>query len=260
MTKRRALTEAERRSTQSTYALLRDLQQHRGAARTAGGRRRLRLFACACCRQFWHLYADADSRRAVEVAERFADGRASRGELEAARRAAEAAEQRAMTRVMEVHGGRASWEGTPPPAVVAIQQARGTAAAAAAAAGELARAAEAASLQCRLAAGAGEQRWEDGRPVQHAIEAMQCALLRDLFGPLHFRPAALDPAWLAWNDDTVVRLARVIYDERAFDRLPLLADALEEAGCTSGELLDHLRGPGPHALGCHVLDAVIGKS
>jgi hypothetical protein len=74
-----------------------------------------------------------------------------------------------------------------------------------------------------------------------------------------FRPASLDPGWLAWNDGTVVKLARSIYEERAFDRLPILADALEEAGCTDADMLAHCRGPGPHVRGCWVVDTLLGK-
>ncbi len=55
------------------------------------------------------------------------------------------------------------------------------------------------------------------------------------------------------------KLAAAVYEERAFDRLPLLADALEDAGCTNAELLGHLRGPGPHARGCRALDLLLGK-
>jgi hypothetical protein len=54
-------------------------------------------------------------------------------------------------------------------------------------------------------------------------------------------------------------LAQAIYEDRAFDRLPVLADALEDAGCTNSDLLGHLRGPGPHARGCWVLDLLLGK-
>jgi hypothetical protein len=94
MAKRKPLDAAGWQSATSVYALLRDLQQHHGAGRTPSGRRRLRLFACAACRQAWQLCADDDSRRAVEVAERFADGSAGREELDSARRSAEAAERR----------------------------------------------------------------------------------------------------------------------------------------------------------------------
>src|SRR5262245_19189484 len=67
----------------------------------------------------------------------------------------------------------------------------------------------------------------------------------------------IDPNWLT---STVVDLARGIYEERAFDRLPILADALQDAGCDNDDLLGHCRGPGPHARGCWVVDLVLGKS
>ena len=80
-------------------------------------------------------------------------------------------------------------------------------------------------------------------------------LLRDIFGN-PFRPVAAEPRWLTSD---VVALARGIYDDRAFDRLPILADALEEAGCDHPDVLSHCRGPGPHARGCWVVDGVLGK-
>jgi hypothetical protein len=84
----------------------------------------------------------------------------------------------------------------------------------------------------------------------------QAALLRDIFGN-PFRPAALDPAW---RTGTVLALARGIYEDRAFDRMPILADALQDAGCTDEDVLGHCRGPGPHVRGCWVVDLVLGKS
>ena len=82
--------------------------------------------------------------------------------------------------------------------------------------------------------------------------------LRDIFGN-PFRPVTLDHAWLRWNDGAAVAIAQRIYDERRFQDLPILADALEEAGCTSGDILEHCRGPGPHVRGCWVVDLVLGK-
>jgi hypothetical protein len=81
-------------------------------------------------------------------------------------------------------------------------------------------------------------------------------LLRCIFGPLPFRPVALDRAFLT---PTGAALAYSSYYERAFDRLPILADALEEAGCTNSEILGHCRGPGPHVRGCWVVDLILGK-
>jgi hypothetical protein len=83
--------------------------------------------------------------------------------------------------------------------------------------------------------------------------------VRDLFGnPFH--PVALHPSWSTWNDGIVARLAETVYEDRAFDLLPVLGDALEEAGCSDAEILGHLRGPGLHVRGCYVVDAILGKA
>jgi hypothetical protein len=71
------------------------------------------------------------------------------------------------------------------------------------------------------------------------------------------RGVAFDPCW---RSETAVSLASAIYAERAFDRLPILADALEEAGCDHPDILAHCRGDGPHARGCWVVDLVLNKS
>jgi hypothetical protein len=67
-------------------------------------------------------------------------------------------------------------------------------------------------------------------------------------------------AVLAWNDGTVRKIAEGIYAERAFDRLPILADALLDAGCDNEELIAHCRGAGPHVRGCWVVDTILRKS
>lgn len=88
--------------------------------------------------------------------------------------------------------------------------------------------------------------------------ACQSNLLRDIVGN-PFRTVSINRAWLAWNNSTVVHLAQAIYDERAFDRMRILADALEDAGCHDGNILEHCRGPGPHVRGCWVVDMLLGK-
>ena len=81
-------------------------------------------------------------------------------------------------------------------------------------------------------------------------------LLRDIIGN-PFRPVAVDPAWLTSD---VLLLARGIYEERAFDRMPILADALQDAGCDSADVLAHCRGANPpHVRGCWVVDLLLGK-
>jgi hypothetical protein len=85
----------------------------------------------------------------------------------------------------------------------------------------------------------------------------QCNLLRDLFRPYHSLEVGLGR--LPWNTGVVPKLAQAIYDEHAFDRLPILADALEEAGCDDAEVLAHCRGGGEHARGCWVVDWLLGR-
>jgi hypothetical protein len=96
-------------------------------------------------------------------------------------------------------------------------------------------------------------------PQARAARAYQVQLLRCLFGnPLRPSPP-LPEAVLAWDDRLVPRLAQAIYDEGRWQDLPLLADALLDAGCDNDEVLAHLRGPGPHARGCWVLDLLTGR-
>jgi hypothetical protein len=84
-------------------------------------------------------------------------------------------------------------------------------------------------------------------------------LLRDIFGN-PFRPAIINPTWLTWHDGLLVSMAQKMYDCREFLGMPILADALEEAGCTDADILSHCREPGPHVRGCHVVDLLLGLS
>jgi len=88
-----------------------------------------------------------------------------------------------------------------------------------------------------------------------ASEQEKCLLLRDIFGN-PFRPVTVSSAWQTTN---VVMLAQTIYDERAFNRMPILADALEDAGCDNADILNHCRQPGDHVRGCWAVDLVLGK-
>jgi hypothetical protein len=93
--------------------------------------------------------------------------------------------------------------------------------------------------------------------------ATKCAylghLLRDVFGN-PFRPTSPNSSWFICNDGAIRKTAQAIYDDHAFDRLPLLADALEDAGCTDVDILSHCRAPGEHVRGCWVVDLLLGKS
>src|SRR5262249_38372457 len=87
-------------------------------------------------------------------------------------------------------------------------------------------------------------------------QAALCELLRDAFGD-PFRPAAFDTRW---RTPAVLSLAQAVYEGRSFRDLPVLADALEDAGCDSADFLTHFRGGGPHARGCWALDLVLGRA
>jgi hypothetical protein len=95
--------------------------------------------------------------------------------------------------------------------------------------------------------------------AQRGEKVTQACLLRDVVGPFPFRSVAADPAWLWWNDSAVANMAAAIYQDRAFDRLPILADALEDAGCDNAEILAHCRGAGDHVRGCWVVDLLMEK-
>jgi hypothetical protein len=84
-------------------------------------------------------------------------------------------------------------------------------------------------------------------------------ILRDIFGN-PFRPVSVVPGLLAWKDRRLPRLAHAIYDAKAFDDMPILADALEEAGCSSAEILGHCRSGQSHVRVCWVVDLLLGKS
>jgi hypothetical protein len=97
-----------------------------------------------------------------------------------------------------------------------------------------------------------------------AARAAHCTLLKEIFGLLPFRPVSLAPAWMT---PAVLNVAQAAYDNRLLPSglldstgLAVLADALEEAGCTNAEILLHLRGLGPHVRGCWAVDAILGKT
>jgi hypothetical protein len=95
---------------------------------------------------------------------------------------------------------------------------------------------------------------DDAKRVQDRSDL--AALFRDIFGN-PFRPVAFDPSW---RTEAVVALARGMYESRDFAPMPVLADALEDAGCADADILAHCRGDGPHVRGCWVVDLVLGKS
>jgi hypothetical protein len=198
-------------------------------AREKATDRQLRFFAVACCRKVWYLLGNDRCRTAVEIAEQFADNLESADELNSARELLRRSRPVARGFLSPSQDSRkgASFYAAEYTAITKMWH--------------VDKVAHAATV---LAARSG-------------ISLFQCKWLRDVAGPTLFRPVTADPAWLT---STVVSLAQGIYDERAFERMPILADALEDAGCTSAEILDHCRQPGEHVRGCWVVDLVLGKS
>jgi hypothetical protein len=92
--------------------------------------------------------------------------------------------------------------------------------------------------------------------VRKAVVAEQCHFLRDIFGN-PFRSITFSTAWCT---DTAIARARQMYESRDFAAMPILADALQDAGCDNDDILDHCRRPGEHVRGCWAVDLVLGKT
>jgi hypothetical protein len=229
------MTEQEWVTSNDPHAMLEFL-------RTRLNDRKARLFGCGFLRLIWQQLDDKEgSRQAVAVAEEFADGGATRKELRRARKVAEATAE--------------AW--SDPALEEPVWQAVDTTADNAWAFFE--RVHYETTEEFSEPDIVSPRTWKHIKEREATRHALYVHVLRDLFGN-PFRPALLDPALLQWQDRTIVKFAQAIYDDRAFDRLPILADALEEAGCHDAGILGHLRGPGPHCRGCFVLDGILGKS
>lgn len=219
--------------------------------------RKLRLFTVACCRRVWNLMEDERSRRAIQAAEEFADGVLGQAEQQSMRRQAldaasadgshaEWAAQRLLTRyVADCFAAHDSVHprGVPQAVVHAV--------------GRRASAGVYYADRNNEDAAALIERARAAKTAAEAAESnQQCPLLRCIFGSLPFRPITIDPCGLT---SPVTQLATAIYEERAFDRMPILGDALEDAGCTNASILEHCRSGGEHVRGCWVVDLVLGK-
>jgi len=186
--------------------------------------RKMRLFAVACCRHIWHLFTDEQSQKAVEAAEEFADVRASYVAEAAARAAADKAHfeapRHAVFRAVKAQ----------------VHQ-------------ELELSLPLTKLTLLRKNYRGEEECR-----QQVMLLLHCIFENP------FRPITLAPTWLSWHDGLLVSMARQMYDSRDFTDLPILADALEEAGCQDQDILGHCRSGGEHCRGCWVVDLILGKS
>jgi hypothetical protein len=228
------MTESEWLTSADPAPLLRYLRE------SGASERKLRLFAVACCQRIWHLLNAEASQHVVQVAERYADAATTGDELHLAYAAAPE---------------RASYF-PPSSADTANDAARATALRSASAAAFIVSATVARAVVFTLRDSKASP--ESAREGHVKERTAQKRILLEVFGN-PFRPTVIDPLWQVWNDWTVRRIAQSIYDERAFDRMPILADALEDAGCDEADILSHCRGERLHVRGCHVLDALLGK-
>ncbi len=195
--------------------------------------RRMRWFACACLRRVWNLLPDVSAQQAAGLAERFAAGQAPITELHRAYEALTAmcpgspwewpqrTREATLTAIFSLSWHYCDAIRAAPHSVAALI---------------------------------------DGSPhpdqVKEEEGAFHCDALRDLFGDL-FHPGVMQPEWFLAHDQAVRRLAEAIDKEADFERMPILGDALEEAGCDDAMILEHCRGGGVHVPGCWVLDLLL---
>jgi len=230
--------------------------------------RKLRLFAAACCRRLWPLLNSDVCRPAVEAIERSADSEAVVDQLPGLRQ---------HVRQFGEDACRKAWPGpsTGEFTHIAIAQPPG---------GELAFRESLQGFMVEHATGtsahdlgillrystdcAGREllgyrpthdEWQkihdEWQKIVKYDHRKLCVLLRDIIP----HPCCLIGVDPVCQTGTVEALARAIYTDRTFDRLPILADALEDAGCNNADILSHCRGSGPHVLGCWVVDLLLGK-
>ena len=234
--------------------------------------RKLRLFLVACCSRILHLLVDERSRRAVEIAGRFAEGQATEEDLLAARRPASEFSKMAFDATANYL--EEDDEHEEPVHLPGFHAAAATSSAAYAASytvmvpAQLSRA-----VACRGVETGFVAMSADGaaRAVYHAMadadevaataalaaeDVSQCRLLRDIVGnPFHvvrFNPT--------WNTQRATALAQRMYESQDFSSMPELADALEDAGCTNADMLNHCRDEDLHVRGCWVVDLILGKN
>jgi hypothetical protein len=197
-----------------------------------GSDRKFLLFACGCCRRIWPLVTDIRSQRAVEMIERHADHPVVEPEYNTVFWDAQDAtgdEDKDFEDDPAYHAAEAAYSTIP------------------------------GSEKCRpvfnamATAGYAARACLERREVE---KRAQTDLLRDIFGN-PFRPVTFSPHW---RTPTVVALARQMYESRDFSPMPILADALQDAGCGNDDILSHCREPVPHVRGCWVVDLVLGKA
>jgi hypothetical protein len=250
--------------TEAEWLVCTDPQKMLKSLRRKSNERRLRLFACACCRLVWHLLPDKRSRKAVEAVETAGDGPIDKRALSRARKDArsrtdELAGELFMRRQNDLarEAVRLEWMASVVPNCAIAPMSASTVAT---------LISEQTASVLRVSGPPPDLSTPEGRAAFEEPGRCLCALLRDIFGNPFRHSPLLPPAVLAWSDGTVRCFAEAIYEDRQLPagtlnnaRLAILADALLDAGCDNEELIAHCRSAGPHVRGCWALDLILGK-
>lgn len=223
------MTEAEWNNCADPWSMLQYVEGHPSL-------RKLRLFACACCRRMEALRERQHCGDAIRISEGYADGIASEAELDEVIQELWQATRAAPNDAVITATLHATFFVSPnvycPTELDADVSAESAAIA---------------IVSTQSKGNKGEER------------RIQAGILRDILGN-PFRSVLFNPTLMPTRGEAGNKLTETIYTERAFDLLPILADALQEAGCTDAAILEHCRGPGPHVRGCWVVDLLLGKS
>jgi histone H3/H4 len=259
------MTETEWLSCQDPQPMLEYLRQSRRMSD-----RKARLFSCACCRRILHHLTDDRFRKALKVAERYADGLLAKEVFaEAAANAREANKELPLSQRLDPLRSTAVLASQ---LYLAYQDAP---------VAERLASTAASAILCLMDWRKVRGRWSrpestawhvwrvrdlEGPDARNEENRAQSILLRCIVGN-PFEPApAIGPAMLTWQSGLVVKLAEAAYEERVLpartlkpDRMAVLADALQEAGCENEEVLAHLRSPGPYVRGCFAVDLLLRR-
>ncbi len=227
---------------EATWLACTDLTPMLAFLQTSGlaSARKLRLLAVACCRGAGRLFSLKRLQAAVLASELYADGLLTAEELENARSAV----ARLAERAFRTHIRALPW-------TIPVQNKFARYAAMQVASRDIDEVLEVVGSGLVV----GKTRADYEQKLRQK-QVRQSAWLRDIFGN-PFQRTLLSSSWRTTN---VTTLANAIYQEHNFEDLPILADAVEEAGCTDAAVLGHLRGAGPHVRGCWALDLVLGKT
>ena len=239
------MTEAEWLACADPVTMLRFISENPDGRNLWIGRarpsaRKWRLLGVASCRRVWSLITEVDCRRVVEAVEAFADGEVSEVELRDAMGewevAADEAEWRARIAGYRIHDQAYC-------AIATLGSSVGSQ-------GSY----QTPESECSIVV--GHSATARGKEQADQEMRVQSGLSRCIFGN-PFRFVTFEPEW---RTSTVVSLARRLYETRDFDPIPLLADALQDAGCENEDILNHCRSAGPHVRGCWVVDLILGKN